>query len=564
MGAQPRSAPVWAPQPLKPSERSVQKDIPPGGPAKAAINRDSLSEAQLVDMLAEQLKVDKYSPEKYPRSPALKEVVPTEAAQKYRIVPLQKQGQLLLVATTDPADLRTQDEIRQLTNLDVEPVICTEQQLNSLAQELYGTTFSVHEMISSMDGMEADAESHDREGDLDVSVSSAKDLAQEAPVIKLVNSILMQAVREKTSDIHISPEKERIQLRFRIDGQLKEFPAPPKSYFFPIISRIKLLSGMDISVTRIPQDGRFTFRAGNAEVSVRASSLPTIYGENMVLRLLQQSSGKALTLDDLGLAANEKEKFMRAVQKPYGMVLATGPTGSGKSTLLYALLSKVNTPNINIITLEDPVEYRQPGIRQVQLNRRAGMTFASGLKSILRQDPNVIMVGEIRDKETATIAIEAALTGHLLLSTLHANTACGAVTRFVEMGIEPFLVASTLLVVGAQRLVRRICPHCIESYEAPVEAMAALGLKPVKGTPFLRGKGCAQCNNTGYLGRCGIYEILDVTNDIKDLIIKGASMHQIEKRAVELGVLRTLIMDASEKVLRGFTTLEEASAAVLV
>lgn len=539
------------------------KKTPPSS-AKAKAAKESLNESQLIDLLAEQLKIDKYSPDKYPKDVKLKEIINSELAQQFRIVPLRKEGQLLIIATNDPSDLRTQDDIRRITNLDVEPVICTEQQLNILAQEMYGTTFSVTEMISSMDGMEADTEADAHGEDLDVSISSAQDMAQEAPVIKLVNSILMQAVREKTSDVHISPEKDRIQLRFRIDGQLKEFPAPPKSYFFPIISRVKLLAGMDISVTRIPQDGRFTFRYGDSEVSVRASSLPTIHGENMVMRLLQQSAGKALELEDLGLAPNEMDKFLRSVQKPYGMVLATGPTGSGKSTLLYSLLRKVNTPNVNIITLEDPVEYRQPGIRQVQLNRRAGMTFASGLKSILRQDPNVIMVGEIRDQETASIAIESALTGHLLLSTLHANTACGAVTRFIEMGIEPFLVASTLLVVGAQRLVRRICPHCIETYEAPMEAMSALGLKPVKGTPFLRGKGCSQCNNTGYIGRCGIYEILEVTNDIKDLIIKGASMHQIEKRAVELGVLRTLVMDSADKVLRGFTTLEEASAAVLV
>ncbi len=527
------------------------------------IDADSLSETQLIDLLASQLKLDKYSAEKYPQDLSLQKLIDAETAQQYRIVPLKKQGRILLVATNDPSDIRVQDAIRHHTNMDVEPVICTEQQLNSLAQGMYGTTFSVHEMITSMDGMEADSQADDTSDDLDVS-SSAQDMAHEAPVIKLVNSILMQAVREKTSDVHISPEKDRIQLRFRIDGQLKEFPAPPKSYFFPIVSRIKLLAGMDISVTRVPQDGRFTFRYSNTEVSVRASALPTIYGENMVLRLLQQSSGKALTLEDLGLDEKEKDKFVRAVQKPYGMVLATGPTGSGKSTLLYSLLRRVNTPNINIITLEDPVEYRQPGIRQVQLNRRAGMTFASGLKSILRQDPNVIMVGEIRDEETATISIESALTGHLLLSTLHANTACGAVTRFVEMGIEPFLVASTLLVVGAQRLVRRICPHCIETYEAPLEAMSALGLKPVKGTPFLRGKGCYQCNDTGYLGRCGIYEILDVTNPIKDLIIKNVSMHELEQEAVRLGVLRTLKMDAADKVLKGYTTLEEASAAVLV
>ena len=532
--------------------------------AKNKADRESMSEKDLVQLIAKQLKIDTYSAEKYPHNPELKEIISAEVAQHFKIIPLKKVGKLLVIATSDPSDIRTQDKIRQLTNLDVEPVISTEAELNSLAQAVYGTTFNIKEMMSSLDGIDADAAKDEDEGSLDVSLSSAQDMAQEAPVIKLVNSILMQACREKASDIHISPEKDRIQLRFRIDGQLKEFPAPPKSYFFPIISRVKLLSNMDISVTRVPQDGRFTFKYADSEVSVRASALPTIYGENMVMRLLQQSKGKALTIEDLGFDPKERDKFLRATQKPYGMILATGPTGSGKSTLLYALLRKVNKPNINIITLEDPVEYRMPGVRQVQLNRKAGMTFASGLRSILRQDPNVIMVGEIRDQETAHISIEAALTGHLLLSTLHANTSSGAITRFVEMGIEPFLVASTMLVVGAQRLVRRICPQCIEPYEAPPEAMSALGLKPIPGTLFLRGKGCYQCNDTGYQGRCGIYEILDVTNEIKDLIIKGASMHEIEREAVRMGVLRTLIMDSADKVLRGFTTLEEAGAAVLI
>ena len=526
--------------------------------------RSEMSEEQIVELISEQLKIDRYTTEKYPHNAELAELIGVETAQAYRIIPLRLDGPILLFATADPLDIRVQDEIRKITGKDVEPVICTEKELNSLSQAIYGTTFNVGEMLKGMDGMDADALPPGAEEDaLDVG-GSAHDMAHEAPVIKLVNSILMQAVREKTSDIHISPEKDKIQLRFRIDGQLREFPAPPKNYFFPIISRIKLLSGMDISVTRIPQDGRFTFRVGDTEISVRASALPTIYGENMVLRLLQQSKGKMLELEDLGLAAEEMDKFIRAVQKPYGMVLATGPTGSGKSTLLYALLRRVSKPNINVITLEDPVEYRMAGIRQAQLNRKAGMTFASGLRSILRQDPNVIMVGEIRDQETAEISIESALTGHLVLSTLHTNTACGAVTRFVEMGIEPFLIASTLLCVGAQRLVRRICPNCIEPYEAPTEAMEALGLKPVKGTLFLRGKGCYQCNGTGYSGRCGIYEILDVTQDVKTAIIKGKTMHELEELAVDLGVLRTLKMDAADKVLRGFTTLEEAGAAVLV
>ncbi len=539
--------------------------VPGGGRAPQSANVDvtQLKDDELVDLLATQLKIDKYSPKAYPHDPSLAQLIDGEMARQHRIVPLQKKGDLLIIAMTDPSDMPTVDEIARVVKLDVEPVVCTDKELNTLSQDIYGMTFDLTDMMSSMDDVDAEAQEDSDGKQGDITIGAMEDMAQEAPIIRMVNSLLVQAVREKASDVHISPEKDRIQLRLRIDGELQEIPAPPKSVFQAVSSRIKLLANMDISVTRVPQDGRFTFRVGPQEISVRASALPTVHGENIVLRLLIQG-GRALDIEDLGFRESEQDKFERAVVKPYGMVLATGPTGSGKSTLLYALIKKINKPNINVITLEDPVEYRMGGIRQVQLNRKAGMTFASGLRSILRQDPNVIMVGEIRDNETAGIAIESALTGHLVLSTLHTNTACGAVTRFVEMGIEPFLVASTLLVAGAQRLVRRICPNCIEPYEAPLEAMEALGLKPVKGTLFLRGKGCYQCNNTGYSGRVGIYEILDVSDNIKDMIIKGASTHELERSAVDEGVLRTLIMDAADKVLRGFTTLEEAGAAVLV
>ncbi len=522
------------------------------------------SDEQILDFLSNQLKIEKYDPQKHKHDEAMRTLVPTEFAQKNRFVPLYEDGGILVIAIADPLDIKKLDEIQNLTNLDIEPVICTDQALNQLAQQAYGVTFNINEMLSGMETEEdADALPEDDEKETDVTIGSVADMATQAPVIRMVNSILMQAVRDKASDIHISPEKDRIQLRIRVDGELQEIPAPPKNYFVSLCARVKLLANMDITVSRIPQDGRFTFRAGDSEISVRASALPTIYGENIVLRLLQQSK-TPLTLEQLGLAEDEKAKFEAAIERPYGMILATGPTGSGKSTLLYALLRKANKPNINIITLEDPVEYRQAGIRQVQLNRKAGMTFASGLRSILRQDPDTIMVGEIRDQETASIAVESALTGHLVLSTLHTNTASGVVSRFVEMGIEPFLIASTLLVVGAQRLVRRICSHCIEPYEPTREAVMALGLTWQENMLFLRGKGCFQCNNQGFSGRVGIYEALDVSDPIKDLIIKGAPTHEIETKAVELKFLSTLKMDAADKVLRGFTTLEEAASAVLV
>ncbi len=530
--------------------------------AEGRTKKQERDHEQLVEYLSEQLKVEKYDPAKHKRDADAQAFAPGDLAQELRFVPLFKRDNLLYIASADPSDITALDTIQAKTGMDIEPLICSDQALNSLAQEVYGMNFDIKEMLTDMEG-EDFAQSDEEERETDINLGSVADMAQEAPVIRMVNSILKQAVRDGASDIHISPEKDRIQLRFRVDGELQEIPAPPKSYFFPLISRLKLLGNMDISVTRAPQDGRFTFRSEGQEVSVRASSLPTIYGENMVLRLLKQSK-KPLELADLGLSEMQEKLFREASKKPYGMVLATGPTGSGKSTLLYALLRHVNKPNINIITLEDPVEYRQAGIRQVQLNRKAGMTFASGLRAILRQDPNVIMVGEIRDGETAAIAVESALTGHLVLSTLHTNTAAGAVSRFVEMGVEPFLIASTLLVVGAQRLVRRICRHCMESYEAPVEAMEALGLEPIEGARFLRGKGCYQCNNSGFSGRVGLYEALSITDDVKDLIVKGASTHEIENEAVKRGILRTLKMDAADKVLKGYTTLEEAASAVLV
>jgi type IV pilus assembly protein PilB len=319
---------------------------------------------------------------------------------------------------------------------------------------------------------------------------------------------------------------------------------------------------MDIAMSRIPQDGRFKVKMDNKEINVRASALPTIYGENIVLRLLDMGAG-VYSLDKLGMSKQDRDKIAKSVTKPYGMILSTGPTGSGKSTSLYAILNEINTPDVNIITLEDPVEYRMNNVRQVQLNRKAGMTFASGLRSILRQDPDVIMVGEIRDGETAGIATQAALTGHRVLSTVHTNDAAGAITRFMDMGIEPFLVSSVLLVSFAQRLVRTVCPYCKESYRPPENALAAWGLDKVENANFQRGKGCPQCMNTGYRGRTGVFEVLRVDDEIQELILKGNSAQEITRIAVRAGKLRLLKDDAAEKVARGITTLEEAASKVM-
>jgi type IV pilus assembly protein PilB len=369
------------------------------------------------------------------------------------------------------------------------------------------------------------------------------------------NWLLFQGVEKSASDIHLSLEQNEVKLRLRIDGELRDIQSPPKQLFLPLVSRLKLLSGLDISVSKIPQDGRFSYRVKNQEVNVRTSTIPTIYGEKVVLRLHVQK-GFGLTLGDLDLDERERAKIERECIRPNGMLLATGPTGSGKTTLLYAILSRLNNPDINIITLEDPVESRLEGVTQIQLNRKAGMTFASGLRSILRQDPDIILVGEIRDNETARIAIDAAMTGHKVLSTLHTNDAPGAVTRFIELGVDPFTLCSTLQLVIAQRLVRKICPHCIEDYPAPDNAMQEMGL-PDAPLHFFRGRGCPRCDGAGFKGRLGVFEILEINEAMQSYIQQGLSSSAIKQRVVESGHMRTLSMDARDKVLRGRTTFEE-------
>jgi type IV pilus assembly protein PilB len=524
-----------------------------------------VSEQQIIDMLSRQLKISKYHPDLYPLDIELVRYIPIEIAQKYQIAPLRKKGRLLTIAIVDPLDINALDYIEVLTNSEVEPVVCSERELNQLISSLYGTQSGLGSIMENMEIKSQDESPEETEQDKEeVQVASLQDLAGEAPVVRLANSIFAQAIRDGASDVHISPQQNSVQLRFRIDGKLMEVPSPPKSLFLPIIARMKILSNMDITISRIPQDGRFTLKLDKKEINVRVSSIPTIYGENMVLRLLDTSGG-VYSLDRLGMIASDMEKIENVSKKPYGMILSTGPTGSGKSTSLYAILNAINKPDINIMTLEDPVEYRINNIRQIQLNRRAGMTFASGLRSILRQDPDVIMVGEIRDAETAAIAVQAAQTGHRVLSTVHTNDAAGAIARFIDMGIEPFLVSSVLLVSFAQRLVRTICPYCKEPYSPSEKAYQALGITPVeaKTANFQHGKGCYQCKNTGYKGRTGLFEVLVNDEMIQEMILKKKSSQEITHAAMDAGSLRTLRKDAANKVLQGITTLEEAMTAVM-
>jgi type IV pilus assembly protein PilB len=520
------------------------------------MHQGRLNEHELIDFISRELKIDKYTPDKYPLDKALKDRVPEDLARKVDMAPLKVEGSLLYMATADPESINRLDQVERAVGLEVEPVFCGKAELDDLMTALYGLPSHMGEMLGTIDELSVESGDDSEEAaDLAGALQSA---VQEAPVVRLVNQILAQAVHERASDIHLSPMKNTIQMRFRIDGELREFPTPPKSVFLTVLSRLKLLANMDITVTRIPQDGRFSFAVEGREVNVRASTLPTIYGENLVLRLLMRSS-KTSAMEDLGVSEGDRAKIVKGMERPFGMILATGPTGSGKTTLLYAILKQMDKPEVNIITLEDPVEYRIDTIRQVQLNVRAGMTFASGLRAILRQDPDVIMVGEIRDAETAGIAVQSALTGHQVLSTVHTNSACQAVTRLMEMGIEPFLVASTLSVVIGQRLVRRICKHCKEPYQPPKELVSVFEMQHLKNVVFMKGKGCPECGGLGYAGRVGVYEVLYIDDLVQDLILRGASAREIEQAAVEAKLFSTLKMDALSKVVAGQTTIEEAA-----
>jgi len=520
-----------------------------------------LSGSQIVEQVSKQLRVKKYTPDKYPVDMELARVIPVDMAQKYQVVPLRKTRYLLTVAMTDPMDINALDAIEVYTNTEVETVICTDQEMNQLTGSLYGTYSGIGGVLEDMQ-YEKEEEVERALLTEDVEVGSLQDMAEEAPVVRLVNSILAQAVREGASDVHISPEKDYVQVRFRVDGKLHEVPAPPKAMMLPIVSRIKILANMDIALSRVPQDGRFTIKMDNKEINIRTSTLPTIYGENMVIRLLDTSTG-VYSLEHLGMSAADRDKIESMVVKPYGMILCTGPTGSGKSTTVYSMMKKINMPDINIITLEDPVEYRMEKIRQIQFNRKAGMTFASGLRSIMRQDPDVIMVGEIRDPETASIAVQAALTGHRVLSTVHTNDAAGAITRFIDMGIEPFLVSSVMLISIAQRLVRRVCDYCKKPYQPPQKALEYWGLDKVEGANFMHGTGCFNCMDKGYKGRTGIYEVLVIDDMVQEMILSRHSAQEITRAARQAGTLITLMEDAAAKVLEGVTTLEEAASAIM-
>jgi type IV pilus assembly protein PilB len=520
-----------------------------------------IREEQLVETLSRQLGVARYEPERFPITMELNNLLPVDLAQRHRVVPLARQNGSVVLGMSDPTDIDALDTVEQLTRCEVLPVICTDREINQLTNSLYGSFAGLGNLIGTFDDSKKSAIKDIASMAEDVEVGSLMNMAEGAPVVRMVNWIIAQAVREGASDIHISPESNFVQLRFRIDGKLREVPAPPRNLHLSIVSRIKILSQMDIAVSRIPQDGRFTVRLDNREINIRVSTIPTTHGENVVLRLLDMSAFN-YSLFDLGMSDRDRDLLTSVIACPYGMILSTGPTGSGKTTTLYAMLKELNKPDVNVITIEDPVEYRIPKIRQIQLNSKAGMTFASGLRSILRQDPDVIMVGEIRDAETARIATQAALTGHRVLSTVHTNDAAGAITRLIDMGVEPFLVSSVLLVSFAQRLVRKVCPHCAERIQPQEESRRFWGIPEGEEFTVMQPRGCARCQGSGYQGRTGIFEVLLMDDMIRELAARHATTMEINRAAHASGRLRTLKEDAREKLRAGVTTMEEAISVV--
>ena len=477
-------------------------------------------------------------------------LIPADVATKFQVVPVKREGRVLTVAMANPDNIFAIDDIKFITGFEVKPVVATESAIKKSIDRLYDSADS---LASIMGEIEEDFEIID-DDDEDLGAEDAQ--SQDAPVVKLVNSLISDAVAKEASDIHIEPYEKMVRVRFRIDGQLHEMMSPPFKMKNATISRLKIMADLDIAEKRVPQDGRIKIRMHNKSIDLRVSTLPTIFGEKLVMRILDKSNLQ-IDLSKLGFHPKSLSRFLDAIEQPYGMVLVTGPTGSGKSTTLYSALSKINRPHSNIMTAEDPVEYNLEGINQVNVYEEIGLSFAAALKAFLRQDPNIIMVGEVRDLETASIATKAALTGHLVLSTLHTNDAASSINRLIDMGIEPFLVSSSVIVLVAQRLVRRLCDKCKSEIKMHVEALNELGIKesPDELSMF-EAKGCVACNDTGYKGRLGLYEVLEISPGIREMIIERESTSGIKKRGTDEGMI-TLREDGLDKFKTGLTSLEE-------
>jgi type IV pilus assembly protein PilB len=550
-----------------------------------------VKDEEITALLSKQYGVPSINLAQFEIDPAIVKLIPAETAQKYQIVPLSRAGATLTIAMTDPTNVFAMDDIKFMTGYNVEPVVASETAVSDAIHRYFPATpasaptpkkerkvvpqqqeanlnnAATLDMVTR--ALEETASIDDDDVELleeieQIDVSSLEKQGGEAPVIRLVNLMLMSAIQKGASDIHIEPYEKEFRVRFRIDGILYNVMAPPMKFRDAITSRIKIMAKLDIAEKRLPQDGRIKIRfadgdGGTKEIDFRVSCLPTLFGEKIVLRLLDKDK-LMLDMTKLGFEQHSLERLETAISKPWGMVLVTGPTGSGKTNTLYSSIAKINTPETNIMTAEDPVEFNLVGVNQVQVRENIGLNFAAALRSFLRQDPNIILVGEIRDFETAEIAVKASLTGHLVLSTLHTNDAPSTISRLMNMGIEPFLVASSVNLICAQRLVRRVCTGCKEDHPHPPQALVDAGFTQDEAAKVVpkKGKGCERCNNTGYKGRVGLYEVMEITDELRELILVGASALELKRKAVEEGMI-TLRRSGLHKVMDGVTTIEEVA-----
>jgi type IV pilus assembly protein PilB len=525
------------------------------------------SEVQVLGALAQQLNIPHLTPDEVIFiDPEVIRLVPDRIARQCMAIPLSIRDNTLTVAMVNPFDIIAIDDLRTITKYKINTAIISKSGLETLLNRFYGTggpESSLEDVLKDVSETHLELK-RELDEEREVNLERLREQVEEAPIVKLVDYIISNAINERASDIHIEPQEKRLNIRYRIDGVLHDIISPGKALQMAICSRIKIMSNMDIAERRLPQDGRFTIKQGFREVDLRVSTLPTVFGEKVVMRLLEKGA-LSLDLDSLGFADDQLGIFRRYIKNPHGMVLLTGPTGSGKTTTLYSALTEIKSSQTNIVTVEDPVEYQIKGIYQVQANPKIGLTFANGLRYILRQDPDIIMVGEIRDLETAEMAIRSALTGHLVFSTLHTNDAVGTIVRLINMGVEPYLVCSSLHLAVAQRLVRRICPQCKESYKPSKEVLRSLGIdgKPMqKGLLFYHGKGCRRCKDTGYFGRTAICEMLEMKGLVRNSILNGADIDGIRQVAIEMG-MTTLRENGLQKVRDGITTPEEVLRATI-
>lgn len=538
--------------------KDIIKDNPESAASlkKSLIQQGIVCEDDILDAMAQQMGMEKVNLKEVKVTKDLIEQIPEKTALTYKVFPVEYTSSSIKVALSDPLNIQTTDDLQRILQKDVIGVVAAEDDIEKYLRKYYDTSNDVVGLYEKVtEELNPDIAGFGRYEEIDIDADTAVDAP---PVVRFVDLIFKQAVHEKASDIHIEPTRQGVTIRFRVDGVLHEIPSPPKKWQNAIVSRLKVLSGMDLAEKRIPQDGRIKLNLPDKKLDLRVSSLPSIHGESIVMRILDQSS-VLLGLEDVGFLPDNVKLFRELIKSPTGVILMTGPTGSGKTTTLYSALSTLNNPETKIITIENPVEYQLEGVVQIQVNEEIGLNFARGLRSILRQSPDVLLVGEIRDLETAEIAIRSALTGHLVFSTLHTNDAASATTRLIDMGIKPFLVASSVQAVIAQRLLRRICSHCKTEHPYSETQLKELGVNIAKygDIRFMRGKGCERCNQSGYKGRTAIHEIFVNDPDLRQMIIRFEPAIKLKKFAVMRKGMRTLRMDGMEKVRLGTTTAEE-------